>query len=1120
MVASCSASNCTNSRNNKSKNVTFHRFPLSKPNLCKKWVHAICQPDFQPLPHHLLCSDHFEESCFLPGYVNRRQLKKNAIPTLFFCPEKKSQQCSLNPEEEELVFVSSMRKKNMVLSQWDEEVAGSLDEHSDVEEQTKMCTDLLCRVCACASEELVSLFGKESAELQLLEKIHIHLPIMVTPEDLLPVTLCTSCIYKLELCHEFVNGCLDADAKLRTILGLKVDHSIFYSDDHIVEYQLGMAKEPSTGIIKEEVNANIFEDSADQVFSDCMLESMKSEDRKPDCAEDNNIPLSAAEHNTQVDVRSVSGIECEAIDKPHHAKYTKIAATVTEWNTEVDEEGVNVIEHETGDFDHHSYQLQNTEVQEGSFNQQIHDSLNDVDSAAISVKQRSGGPVKMLRMKTKKPVYKIVVMKVKDAKLRKALDVMMNARKTDLASNKKQFISQQTLKHEQSASSESSRPEHPALSTGDATSEAVEQQKPANTRADHCCTQMEQSLHCVYCGTTAASKDDIISHQITSHRNKIFHCEQCGAVCYSKELFDEHQECHLEESKHNVIVRRDFHADHNLELQPSVCLEETQPSVSNNSKLTGYGAGNMDKREELGACNPHPLDNKPDGVLPVLKSLETENYKPKICETINKIIGKNGNRTEVGASTSENMRKKAQKKLEDYKSVKSKFRVEKKVKKYKTWKCSHCNHVSTSQKKYREHCRVHPQVKFSCFCCDKQFQSQKSLDHHIYIHHSDAKYFICEHCGMYFHLWRSLRDHLFIHEKAKSLFHCDICGRKFGSRASYDNHCSSHSEAAFLCDVCGKSMKNFTSLRLHKLSHVYPGNVLQHSCIICAKTFRSRYFLADHMQQHKNNCPYECTQCGRRFRMRRQLSNHKLIHVNAGQYKCPVCGKGFNRQQYMRVHIRTHQRSLKYTCKICKCPFLGVGELLMHRRTHTQEEIEEASKQQVLQGRDPLAFMCQICGKQLASKFTLKNHVMLHADDKPFICEICGKSFTMKSTLQTHQRVHTGEKPYSCQYCGEAFQSKQILIIHERIHTGETPFKCTQCDKAYRSRHSLRQHLLFHTDYRPYECPQCGNRFRRQDILCTHMRTHTGERPYACKVCGRGFKQRGDCNKHQQRHML
>jgi hypothetical protein len=70
--------------------VSIHRFPLSNRKLCKKWIRAICQPDFKPSPHHLLCSDHFEKSCFLPGYVNRRQLKKNAIPTLFRYLEKVS----------------------------------------------------------------------------------------------------------------------------------------------------------------------------------------------------------------------------------------------------------------------------------------------------------------------------------------------------------------------------------------------------------------------------------------------------------------------------------------------------------------------------------------------------------------------------------------------------------------------------------------------------------------------------------------------------------------------------------------------------------------------------------------------------------------------------------------------------------------------------------------------------------------------------------------------------------------------------------------------------------------------------------------------------------------------
>jgi hypothetical protein len=47
------------------------------------------------------------------------------------------------------------------------------------EEQLKMQTEFLCRVCACTSDELVPVFGERGSELQLLEKIHIHLPIMV-----------------------------------------------------------------------------------------------------------------------------------------------------------------------------------------------------------------------------------------------------------------------------------------------------------------------------------------------------------------------------------------------------------------------------------------------------------------------------------------------------------------------------------------------------------------------------------------------------------------------------------------------------------------------------------------------------------------------------------------------------------------------------------------------------------------------------------------------------------------------------------------------------------------------------------------------------------------------------
>jgi hypothetical protein len=67
------------------------------------------------------------------------------------------------------------------------------------EEPLKMQTEFMCRVCACASEELVPVFGERGSELQLLEKIHIHLPIMVkTYTNSLALSLCFTLFIFLE----------------------------------------------------------------------------------------------------------------------------------------------------------------------------------------------------------------------------------------------------------------------------------------------------------------------------------------------------------------------------------------------------------------------------------------------------------------------------------------------------------------------------------------------------------------------------------------------------------------------------------------------------------------------------------------------------------------------------------------------------------------------------------------------------------------------------------------------------------------------------------------------------------------------------------------------------------
>ncbi|PNF23056.1 hypothetical protein B7P43_G09812 [Cryptotermes secundus] len=280
----------------------------------------------------------------------------------------------------------------------------------------------------------------------------------------------------------------------------------------------------------------------------------------------------------------------------------------------------------------------------------------------------------------------------------------------------------------------------------------------------------------------------------------------------------------------------------------------------------------------------------------------------------------------------------------------------------------------------------------------------------------------------------------------------------------------------------------------------------------------TEYLLTEHMRVHSDERPYSCTQCGKCFHKRSQLSQHMVIHADARQHICSVCGKIFNRLGNMKMHAKTHEDSNKSMCKICKRTFNSMGELISHRRTHTKEEIEEAMKQPENQGAEPLVFVCDVCGKQLASKLTLKYHMMIHAGDKPFRCEICDKRFALKTKLQLHERIHSSKKPFQCSFCTEGFQTKQYKIIHERIHTGERPYKCMQCTKAFRSRMLLNQHMLVHSDLRPFKCSLCDKSFRRRDTLDTHMRIHTGERPYSCNICGRGFKQKGDCNKHQRTH--
>ncbi|XP_075762256.1 THAP domain-containing protein 3 isoform X2 [Pelodiscus sinensis] len=86
MPKSCAALRCSNRYSSRCRQqLTFHRFPFSRPELLARWVGNIGRGDFQPSSHTVLCSQHFQPDCF-SAFGNRTNLKPNAVPTLFAFP--------------------------------------------------------------------------------------------------------------------------------------------------------------------------------------------------------------------------------------------------------------------------------------------------------------------------------------------------------------------------------------------------------------------------------------------------------------------------------------------------------------------------------------------------------------------------------------------------------------------------------------------------------------------------------------------------------------------------------------------------------------------------------------------------------------------------------------------------------------------------------------------------------------------------------------------------------------------------------------------------------------------------------------------------------------------------
>uniref|UniRef100_A0A182IKD1 Uncharacterized protein n=1 Tax=Anopheles atroparvus TaxID=41427 RepID=A0A182IKD1_ANOAO len=253
------------------------------------------------------------------------------------------------------------------------------------------------------------------------------------------------------------------------------------------------------------------------------------------------------------------------------------------------------------------------------------------------------------------------------------------------------------------------------------------------------------------------------------------------------------------------------------------------------------------------------------------------------------------------------------------------------------------------------------------------------------------------------------------------------------------------------------------------------------TCEVCFKTFRSRQKLTVHRNTHLRVAPFKCTfdGCAKAFKSRIGLEEHLARHTNCFEHTCDICHKGFQHRSYLSAHRRAHNTERNFQCTLCGQTFKSKQAMVDHKNRHL--------------GLKP--FACDRCDRQYTKNSLLQAHIKQHHTEGTdgvvrYPCTECGKKFTSKSYLTVHLKIHRNERDFVCEICQKGHVTRQDLLIHMTKHTGEKSLVCDICGKAYARRSAMEWHRRTHTKETPYKCDICGQTFTQATPLQVHRRLH------------------------------
>ncbi|XP_035701337.1 zinc finger protein OZF isoform X1 [Folsomia candida] len=368
--------------------------------------------------------------------------------------------------------------------------------------------------------------------------------------------------------------------------------------------------------------------------------------------------------------------------------------------------------------------------------------------------------------------------------------------------------------------------------------------------------------------------------------------------------------------------------------------------------------------------------------------------------------------------------------------------------------------------------------------------------------HGKVQKIMCPYCtnDIGFAHERSWLDHLLTQHETLATekpLSCPTCPKKFAISQLHERHVANHAKFdqtyPLFCQSCDKRFQTQDQLDLHskkscilletKEAKVFP-------CSLCDAKFPNRVKLAIHQRsQHPELLTWKCATCGSLHLSETHLATHSLLHDNKDSYNCLVCTRAlFKSKDDLSLHLTTsHTGEETIPCDVSGCPalFPNVPSKLQHMGSTHNEAV----------------FPCSSCDEKFVTFNARIVHVeRAHKDGgaQSFPCEwdACGKSFSTRASLRAHIcRVHKGTRQKTCEICGQQLSTSGSYRDHLRVHSEAKDFICEVCGRAFRCQTNLTNHMVSHAEERPFKCEECGKAFGKRYILNDHVRkTHRGGR--------------------------